>query len=749
MTDRFGAEPKAWDHYISLGLTRDLLPVMSNPNAAISPRSKMKGLGKTPSRYNSQRQAVGIAEWTGMTATAAQVASWAKEPDYGICIQTRRLRAIDIDVDDRDKNDAIVALIWKTIGQETPRRLRCLNGRSLLVFWHEAPLPKHVIPVDGGIIEILADGQQFVAEGTHPDGTRYEWSGDWSLVPTLDEVDFAMLLAELREMATGPVRIAREKRKGSAAVDLEVHDDVADWLIENWEVHDAGTNNELFIRCPFEREHTTDSGPSSTAYFPAGTGGYEQGHFVCLHAHCTGRGDSEFLGETGYAAAQFEGLGSRSTSDQASEVGKDTSRRETNNIEQSEETQSLARTEGQPTTWPRLTRDGQHRIEPTMNNLLKSLACPEMVERYVAHDGFKDELVWAPAGVPRDQAQWRPFRDSDYALVRQQLELRGFKPMGQEMLRLAILTVAEQNEIDTAIEWLQRLEWDGTPRVERFCADIWGWEETPYAIAVSRYVWTALAGRVMQPGVRADMAPILVGEQGIKKTTAIQMLAPNEEFYVEIKFDSEDDNQARLLRGKLVGELGELRGLNSRAIEDIKTFITRRYENWVPKYREFSTRFMRRVILFGTTNEDEILADPTGERRWLPGLCINKIDIRKLLETRDQLWAEGRTMFEKGGVDWQDAELLAKVEHTKFKVTDAWAPYVMRWLRDENATVSGSPMTLPYITTGDALTGAIGVQPNHIDHSKNIRMGKVLRSLGFKRRKHRTPEGFDWGFERD
>lgn len=409
---------------------------------------------------------------------------------------------------------------------------------------------------------------------------------------------------------------------------------------------------------------------------------------------------------------------------------------------------SVASSSAEATAWPRLTRDGQHRIEGTMNNLLKSLDCPEMIERYLAHDGFKDELIWAPADVPKGEAQWRPFRDSDYALVRQQLELRGFKPMGQDMLRLAVHTVAEKNEVDTAVEWLKRIEWDGTPRIERFCIDVWGWEESLYATAVGRYLWTALAGRVVEPGVRADMAPILVGEQGIKKTTAIQMLAPNEEFYVEIKFDTDDDNMARLLRGKLVGELGELRGLNSRAIEDIKTFITRRYENWIPKFKEFSTRFMRRVVLIGTTNEDEILGDPTGERRWLPGRCVNEIDIKRLLATRDQLWAEGRALFEKGGVAWQEAELLAKLEHSKFKVTDAWDPYVLRWLHDENATVSGSPISHPYVTTSDALTGAVGLQAAQIDHSKAIRMGKVLRRLGFDRRKVRGDDA-TWGFFRD
>ena len=55
---RWGATPDDWAHlYLSCGLMADLLPVVSNPNATISPLSKMKGLGKTPSRYNQAGEA--------------------------------------------------------------------------------------------------------------------------------------------------------------------------------------------------------------------------------------------------------------------------------------------------------------------------------------------------------------------------------------------------------------------------------------------------------------------------------------------------------------------------------------------------------------------------------------------------------------------------------------------------------------------------------------------------------------------
>ena len=97
----WGATKEEWNHFsVWLGLTEDLLPVVSNAEAKISPQSKMQALGKTPSRYNTRREVGGIPEWVSLKASIKQVEHWSKEPDYGICLQTRNIRALDIDIPD-------------------------------------------------------------------------------------------------------------------------------------------------------------------------------------------------------------------------------------------------------------------------------------------------------------------------------------------------------------------------------------------------------------------------------------------------------------------------------------------------------------------------------------------------------------------------------------------------------------------------------------------------------------------------
>lgn len=176
-TKRWGAHPEEWQKFIDFGLIEDLLPVVSKLNAPISPNSTMKHLGKTPSLYNAQGLVVGIKDWTNKRATEEEVRAWMSEPDYGICIQTRYLRAFDIDVDDPVEVKNILSGIEDMLGLRPPLRFRTNSSKCLLAFKMKDGFRKRTIKTKNGMIECLGDGQQFIAAGTHPSGERYQW--DW------------------------------------------------------------------------------------------------------------------------------------------------------------------------------------------------------------------------------------------------------------------------------------------------------------------------------------------------------------------------------------------------------------------------------------------------------------------------------------------------------------------------------------------------------------------------------------------
>lgn len=325
MTDskRWGAAPADWDHFdLVLGLGRDLLPVVSKPGAVISSLSKMKSVGKTPSVYNRSGHAAGVPNWTSQESTPEQIKQWSEQPDYGICVATRLCRAIDVDVPDVAESMAIAGFILDRLGV-LPTRARANSSKFLQTFQLPGEMPKRVIRTKHGIIEFLANGQQFIAVGTHPSGVRYEWlNGLPETIPEISLDVFEDLWAKLEaQFAVEPSTTSKTTvPKAQKLHEAISHDETAQQLYTKNLVLSTERDGRLHITCPFDAEHSGPSAESATTYFPANTGGYALGHFKCLHAHCEHRTDEEFRHAIGMPTplADFDTLPVTSgTSDEA------------------------------------------------------------------------------------------------------------------------------------------------------------------------------------------------------------------------------------------------------------------------------------------------------------------------------------------------------------------------------------------------------------------------------------------------
>lgn len=705
---QWGATESEWRHFIDIlgPAAEDLLPVVSNPNGTISPLSHMKEIGKTPSLYNKDRFVVGIPKWTEKRTDAKDHARWMKEPDYGLCIQTRLVRALDIDVPDEDQSMHITATVMRELELADivlPMRYRNDTGKCLLAFQMPGDYAKRILKVQGGAVEFLATGQQFIALGTHPSGTRYEWfPGLPAEIPLIPPAVFEAIWLKLeQEFSIEPTLLVREGKKPTELrVPPATQDSLAAHLEVNGWVRSIMRDGRYNITCPFEHEHTTDTGESATQYFPAGTGGFAQGHFRCLHAHCASRSDADYIAAVGYDEADFEAL------------------------------PALEGAGGELEELPGFKRDKKGAIESTIDNVVKAVASPLFTSFELGFDTFRDEIMVTPRG----EVAWRPFTDPDYTRLRLVLENRGFKAVGREMIRDAVGFVAEAHRFDSAITWLDGLAWDGQPRIDRFLPAYLGTDDTPYTRAVSRYIWTALAGRVLEPGCKAEMVPVLIGEQGTLKTSSVQAMAPAPEHFTEIELDVRDTDLARKMRGKLVGEIGELKGLFSRDSESIKQWLSRTHEEWTPKYKEFAVKFPRRLLMIATTNEEEFLADPTGERRWLP-VRVARCDPDAVSRDRMQLWAEARGRWLAAGVDFREAERLAKLVHGEHKINDSWEATVAAWLDagDEFEGVEGGARWKREWPLADVFKGALNMDAKTVKRADEMRLGRVMVQLGFKR----------------
>lgn len=694
----YGALPEDWQLLERMGLAQDLLPVVSNPNANIWPGSTIKEIGKTPSLYivqNKKLYMVGFKGWTTHQTLPEEIVEWSGIKDYGACVQTRYLRALDIDVDDIEKVEKIIEMV----GEFAPLRYRGNSGKCLFAFIIEGEMSKRRMSVDGGAIEFLGNGQQFIAYGTHPSGERYLWEWyDYEEFPVLTKEEFEELWSLLTDnLAIGEVTIGRLPIKQKP--DLDIHDPIVDQLV----TIGTGPKGQLHIECPFKDGHSKDSGISETSYFPAGVGGNPRGHFHCFHDSCRQYSQNDFKEALGLELCTFAPLPSNDTNDRVE--------------------------------LPTLIRDKYNAPYATVANVLAILRNPNLCGWYIAKDTFKADVVLKK--VTSEDSVWRQLEDVDYVMLREHFETCfGFKPISQSMMRECLHSVASENKFDSAEKWINGLQWDGIHRIGQFYVDYMGVEDTPYAQAVGFYTWTAMAGRVLAPGVKADMSPILVGKQGIQKSTGVEVMSPAPELFVEINMAEKEDDRVRRTKGRLVAEFGEMRGMYADRLEHLKAYLSRTHDVWIPKYMEQSSSYARRVFFIGTSNNVEILNDTTGNRRWLP-MDVTFIDREGIIAIREQLWAEGAESFKENGVMWQDAEKLAAGRHEKYLAVDPWKEAIKVWLDDDGTWGGRTFLERGELTTNDILKWALSMDMKQANTVDTRRVGGIMRELEYEAKKTR------------
>ncbi len=131
------------------------------------------------------------------------------------------IRGIDGDIDDAESAATARRIVLDVLGPSTVVRTRPDSSRFLIVY--RGTGRKRVIKTDAGKVEILGQGQQFVAYGVHPDGAPFEWLDDEPAAKRLngrvvDEADLDRLEAALHA-ALGGNQPEAEQRPATPAFD--------------------------------------------------------------------------------------------------------------------------------------------------------------------------------------------------------------------------------------------------------------------------------------------------------------------------------------------------------------------------------------------------------------------------------------------------------------------------------------------------------------------------------------------------
>lgn len=715
MADTFyGATQAEWEAWSSLILP-DVLPTVCDPNVLRHPASASTGLlDKTPSAIDAQGFGYGLLRWPDLKTTS--VHDWMVQPALGICVIARTLHAIDIDVADVADATYIEGFVREHFGIDgmlMPLRTRQGTGKRLLMFrLQDGPerIKKDLVRIDGskaplktsGLVEFLFHRQQFRVAGRHRSGGRLEWPDGiptkLDQVPAVAYADLVDLIRRMREelgveggeaSESTVVPSARSGKQVAESDPMVAYIRASDWLRS--ESYDGALN----VHCPWagDHAHPTPDNETEARFFPIGLGEIkDQPGFKCMHATCNHRNWQMFLSAIGYEDTLFPV------------------------VQQQQEEEPAAATR------PHFTYKGRSNIiEATLTNVANALRWPAGFGYVLRYDAFKDAIVYR--GIKENT--WRLLDDDSYTIFRLRLTQIGMEGnVPKEHVVNAVSLVAREKTVDTAQEWLKSLPWDGVPRIAHFHSRVLKLEDTPYHQAVGLYLWTALAGRIMEPGCKADMMPILIGKQGLRKSTVAELMVPSPDEYAAVTLANRDADLARQLRGKLVAEWDELRGLNTRDAEAIKGWLTHRYDEWVPKFKEHAVKIPRRYVVIGTANETQILNDPTGARRMLPVRVTGVIDTDYVLQHREQLWAEARETWMRTGIQWQNAERLAGPAHRAATVRDLWEPVVVAWLRDQGNRDGWASIQI--------LSGACSVPMSQANRGSHERLRRVMVRLGWE-----------------
>ena len=312
----------------------------------------------------------------------------------------------------------------------------------------------------------------------------------------------------------------------------------------------------------------------------------------------------------------------------------------------------------------------------------------------------------------------------------------------------AVQTVAKENNFHPVRDYLTGLQWDKQPRLDHWLRTYLGAEDTAFIRAIgARWLLSAVA-RIFRPGCQVDHTLLLEGPQGIRKSTALRVLAGDEWFADHISDLGSKDSRIEL-HGKWILELSELDKVRRGELERVKAFLSARTDHFRVPYGRRAEDVPRSCVFAASTNDQTPFTDETGNRRFWPVRC-ESISIEKLTADRDQLWAEARKRYLEQPIWWLETQELrsaAESEQESRYDPGVWDDCIMAWIEDPKQTyetdggaqlpIQPFDSTRDRVTIADVLVHAIGKPLERCTQTDKNQVSRCLVHEGWKRKQVR------------
>lgn len=367
-----------------------------------------------------------------------------------------------------------------------------------------------------------------------------------------------------------------------------------------------------------------------------------------------------------------------------------------------------------PGVWGRLAM-GKDKPAPTVANCMLILGEDPKWSSRLSYDSFAVEVC-----LDRE-----PLAEERATEITAQLGYDYGIELSTSMVTECVRAVARRRPFHPVREWLSTLRWDGESRLRdltvRGLGALPSRDPDLLVLLVERFLLSILA-RAFEPGAKVDTMLVLVGAQGARKSTALETLV-GAHWFGATKLDLANKDSFLQLRGKLLYEIGEMEGIKRADANVSKHWLSSRVDTYRAPYARRAEDHPRQTVMAGSTNELEILLDPTGFRRyWI--LPVEATDIAWIAEHRDQIWAEALALRAAGRQWWFDegtAESDRLRVHTlPYQQVHPWAEVIMDWVQQRKE--SDGPFTATTV-----LRSALGQMVTGLSQSEATIVGTILR----------------------
>jgi putative DNA primase/helicase len=336
----------------------------------------------------------------------------------------------------------------------------------------------------------------------------------------------------------------------------------------------------------------------------------------------------------------------------------------------------------------------------------------------------------------------------------------GLPSIARAALTEAIETVAHARPFHPIRDWLTTLQWDNTPRLDKWLIYVLGLDPETLAPAlaeylkrVGRYWLLGMVNRVMEPGCKFDYCPVLEGPGGLGKSTLAEALA-GVEYFSDTHFDIGKGREGQeQVQGLWVYEIAELANFGKAEIGLIKAFITAKVDRYRPAYGRVVEAYARQCVLVGTTNESTYLRDRTGNRRFWPIPVTNRIKNPWVRKWREQLFAEAHALYMQGEpftpTPEEEARLFVPMQESRLIETAVVSDLFHLLTREPVSGESGQLVNnLTGFVTIAQLVKAMGIDAAKSSPALEAQVRGFLDHEGWERTKKMVNKVRAWGYER-